>query len=246
MLEDITKSATIGYVALTLIGIFKQAIYYRAFGLNIFEYLQLSEVLVLSINDITLYVSILTFVVVVLYILDKSSSQFEEENLLAIYEKTFFRRHISFRNKLAWVMFLLLLQINALFISFPETRVYWFLVACDIACFFFYCYLIITVEVARAYYNSRGLNKAKSVMLAQIIGMFLFFLVVFTMEKALNIRLAKHKASDVELYTENLQSPISKYYLFVGKTEKYIIVFDYKKRVTIIYSSDFIKKMVFI
>ena len=246
MLENITKSATTAYIALTLIGIFKQAIYYRAFGLNIFEYLQLSEVLVLSINDITLYVSILTFVVVVLFILDKSSNQFEEENLLAIYEKTFLRRHISFRNKLAWAMFLILLQINALFISFPETRAYWSLIAFDIACFFFYCYLIITVEVSRAYYHNRGENKAKLVMLAQIIGMFLFFLVVFTMNKALNIRLAKHKVSDVELYTENLESPISQDYLFVGKTEKYIIVFDYKKRITVIYSSDFIKKMAFI
>jgi hypothetical protein len=244
-LDRFLKFGSAIYLALTIVGVFKQAIYYQIFGLNIFDYIQISEVLTLSINNLTLYTTALAVVVAVLFILNSSTNKQEEDALLAIYELPIWR-HIGFTNRLSWAMFLCLAYFSGIFLFFRKTHNYWAILGIDIACIVFYLYLVAVIEIGRAYYYNKKEIHASRVTLAQFLGMFLFFIIVFTTHQALNIKSAKHKAADVELYKEDSTSPIQGNYLFIGKTDKYIFVYDYKLQSTIIYSSDFVKKIHFV
>ena len=245
MLDKLLKLGSISYLILTIVGIFKQAIYYQIFGLNIFDYLQLSEVLTLSINSITLYATVLVLVVAILFFFNNTNNKQDERALLAIYNLPIWWRHIGFTNKLSWAMFLSLIFFNGMFLFFERTRSYWGIFAIDIACVIFYLYLIAVVEIGRSYYFSRNKLQVKWILFAQVLGMFLFFIIIFTTHQALSIKSAKHNRPDIELYSDKIDSPILGNYLFIGKTDKYIFVYDYQEKSTIIYSSDFIKRIRF-
>jgi len=243
MLDKVTKVLPIAYIALTVIGFLKQAIYYRIFGVNIFEYLQLSEVLIVSTNDISLYIILAAITVIVFFVLDKSTNSFEESELIKIYNKSFWTRHIAFSNKMSWAMASTAVFFSADVIFFGDYKIFTALTAMAVASFISFFYLVILIEIARVNFISTNQSSVRIVFPAQVLTIFVFFLTTFTIKQALDIKFKTHK-ENIKLYSEEVKTPIDGSYVFIGKTDKYIFVFDFKTNTTDVYSTDFIKKIV--
>ena len=242
MIDNLMKYLPLAYITLTTIGLLKQTIYYRIFNINIIEFMQITEVLALLTNDIILYTIILFLCFAILALLSKTDS-FEESDLIEVYNMPFWRRHIAFPNKLSWAMLIVTLGGSVGLILSGEYMKLTSIMAFTFAGFCAFIYLVITSEICRAIFVKTNNPRTNIAITIQMMSTFIFILVTVVVKNGLDIRF-KENSSDIELYTDQNSNSINKNHIFIGKTDKYIFMFDYKNRKTEIYFTDFVKKIV--
>lgn len=223
--DKILKTIPLITLLILICSLVKNYIYYEYFGININEFISLSEFSLLFISEIKLYlIFIISLIIFLPFIFLKNFAQ-----------KNFGEKIFSFSlTKSFSIIFILVFPLRILRTIFTENDLLIIIEKCQQDLIFLFVTILLVIN-----------NDIKVIR-----KLYLFFctisLIIFSITKAyVDIEKIKRNLTnyEVEFNYENYHVKTEKDYIYVGKTHEYIFIFNNSKKQTEIYKTGEIKNL---
>ncbi|NMH24677.1 hypothetical protein [Flavobacterium solisilvae] len=217
-IERILKVIPLISIIILLSSLIKNYIYYEYFGININEFISLSEFPLLFISEIKIYLiftGLLFAVLPFIYIRNYTQKKFGEKNFTYSLTKTF------------TTIFILVFPVKIILILFTEKDILIIIDQCQKSLILFFVSILFVLKKEPIF-----LNK-----------LYLFFCVlslfIFSVTKAyIDIEKIKRNKPyyNIEFVFENKIYKTKKNYIFLGKTHENIFIYNLKNNYTEVYN----------
>ncbi|MDR4954246.1 hypothetical protein REB14_18860 [Chryseobacterium sp. ES2] len=213
-IEKISKIIPIFSILILFSSIIRNFIFYQYFGININEYIGLSEFTLLFINDLAFYlISILSFLIYLpfIYVKDYFRRKYSEEIL----------RFTNTKKIAKTVMVLAVINSILIFIiDFPLDIQLYFLQTFIIA---FFASLLLWLD--------KSIEFSKKYSLIFISSLLIIFPIIKAFTDINNIENEK-PYNEIIFNYNNKQIQSNKYFLFLGKTNEYLFLYNKSTKYT--------------
>lgn len=223
--QQLIKLLPVGTLLIIVLSSIKQLTYYAIFGINISDYLQFQEYIVLFIDDLIIY-SIMLGIGVYLYLRDWIMSDGKLDN-----HKKKKQKESTNNDRTMKVLMWLLLLITLAFIYFFRSE----------ARLLRSMFTILIINIGVIIYLYFFVGKRKFSYLGFILIILLANLLVDALTDAYKV-LLNNQNNKYHIILEDGKESISTM-SYIGKTEKFLFLFNHSKNETVVIPMDRIKEM---
>ncbi|KIO52061.1 hypothetical protein [Flavobacterium hibernum] len=243
-LDSIIKSFPLIFIILTTIGYVNLESYYYFFDIEIINYLEISEILLLFFNKSILIILLLISIIFIIYLVDEKITQEINDNkkdLEALKHRTEKTKQKISRG--GWILIILLIFFIIVDIIFANYIGLIFPIG--------FLVLIIINRIAEKTVLKIIINKDSILSFIiyfglQILLLFNLLTISTSIENGYRLRYQSKQSKLVCFYYNGKTIKTSKKTIYVGETKKYIFLFDKENEETLIFKTDEIKDLKFI
>lgn len=218
--------------ALIILGFIKFKIFYNRFNIDIENYLELTEVLVLFLTDVVYYGIMILSVFFYNFLVTSESEDTEKEKIKqAIEEESSFKKRLTYHYKLSanHILMVIIATICLVLVYFFNYARFWNALFSTITIPVVLLYVILVMEYRHKYKKVYGINLNPSINnLALLIFMFSLYSVSSAFSEIQKIYKKPDKVISFRYMNDVIKSSSNIKYL--GETSNYVFMYDHKKQ----------------
>jgi hypothetical protein len=248
--EDITKAVSILVSILIAAGLLNQIVYYKFFNVQIAEFLNAGEILLLFADDLLFYLMVMMTTITVVALLpsfrDNKVTAFKERRRFIRYVKTeeAFERLIFFFTQ-RWVGILLwTTSLTVLYFTDKE----FFNISIYVFSFEMCIWLLRwhSYEIRRSMRIKDELTKQDETLYTSfsILLFFLLILLIYTVYDVRDVR-DKQKFINTSIVVSDQAIKSDSNYFYIGKTDDFVFFYNKKKDETTVYPMEQVERINF-
>lgn len=235
ILDEILKYLPILGVILIISGNIKLLIYYKEFNLEIFPFIQLSEIIILFMQNSLAYLLLFLACILSLIIFKLNHRQ----NI----STSFFKRIVFYVTKRNLFFLLIFFSITCLVYNCLRPKPNLNEMCTLLVVFIFLTYLI-PIIIQELYLKLKLKKKTlPSVLIVILFFSIITFSILSAVNEATKVKSGYYKKVEVQFENSTFKSNLNCYY--IGQTQNYIFIYDSKANSTTSYKIDKIKYIKF-